>query len=257
MLYLRKVLDFYINSSIHIGLAVMCLVYVTDFTNDLCKHIVYPSCVFFGTVVAYNFLKYIELIMLKKIVTRKMIAIIGVTLFSFLAFLFFFFWMKRSIQIQIVITGILVLVYPFLRKQGWLKLFLVSLVITMITVYIPFFLRKPIELDYYITLIQRFIFITILMIPFEIVDSKTDHLSMNTLPQLLGIAKVKLLGMLLLIPFMILEFLKINSSLIVILIALLTLFFIHFTSLERNKYYTSFWVESVPIIWLILVVLFK
>lgn len=253
----RTLFNFYIDASVHVALAIMCLVYVTDFTNGICKHIVYPTCVFFGTIVAYNFLKYVELIAIKKILTQKTMAVIGFTLISFLVFLFFFFWLKRSIQIQIVVAALLVLVYPFLRKQGWLKLFLVSLVITIVTVYIPFYLKKPILMDYYITLIQRFLFVASLMIPFEIYDSQFDGEQLNTFPQRFGIRKSKLFGMALIIPFIVMEFLKLNSSLTVIPISILTVLAIHFTKLKRNRYYTSFWVESIPILWLGLVFLFR
>ncbi len=253
----RTLFNFYIDASVHVALAIMCLVYVTDFTNGICKHIVYPTCVFFGTIVAYNFLKYVELIAIKKILTQKTMAVIGFTLVSFLAFLFFFFWLKRCIQIQIVVAALLVLVYPFLRKHGWLKLFLVSLVITMVTVYIPFYLKKPIVMDYYITLIQRFLFVVSLMIPFEIYDSQFDGEQLNTFPQRFGIRNSKLFGIALLVPFIVMEFLKENASLTVVPIGLLTVLAIHFTELKRNRYYTSFWVESIPILWLGLVFLFR
>lgn len=217
----------------------------------------YPSCVFFGTIVAYNFLKYIELIVFKKIITPKMIAIIGITLFSFLAFLVLFFYLKRSTQVQIILAGLFVLGYPFLRKQGWLKLFLVSFVITIVTVFIPFSSQKLFEFDSYIALFQRFLFITSLMIPFEIYDSQFDHQALNTIPQRIGIRNAKLFGMLLIIPFIVLEFLKVNTSLTVIPIGLLTVSAIHFTTLKKSKYYTSFWVESIPVLWLLLLLCLK
>ena len=253
----RTLFNFYIDASVHVALAIMCLVYVTDFTNGICRHIVYPSCVFFGTIVAYNFLKYVELIAIKRVFTQKTIAVIGFTLISFLAFLFFFFWLKRSIQIQIIVAALLVLVYPFLRKQGWLKMFLVSVVITIVSVYIPFYLKKPIVMDYYITLIQRFLFVTSLMIPFEIYDSQLDGKQLNTLPQRFGIRKSKLFGIALLVPFIVMEFLKESVSLTVVPIGLLTVLAINFTQLKRSKYYTSFWVESIPVVWLVLVFLFR
>jgi len=56
----------------------------------------------------------------------------------------------------------------------------------------------------------------------------------------------------LVIPFIILEFLKPNPSYLVLPIGIITVTFINFTELHRNKYYTSFWVESVPILWWIL-----
>jgi hypothetical protein len=126
----------------------------------------------------------------------------------------------------------------------------VSFVVTYITVYIPYQSLKGLPIDYYINLVQRFIIITSLLIPFEIMDSKTDAITMNTLPQLFGINKSKVFGVLLVIPFIVLEFLKQKADYLVIPIGIITILFINFTTLERSKYYTSFWVESVPILWL-------
>ena len=254
---LKRLIDFYIQSSLHVGLAVMSLVYLTAFYNDLCKHIVYPSCVFFGTVLGYNFLKYFEVIRNKNFNSYKYYRILGISFLAGIGFLFFFFWLKRSFQIHLLIAGLLVLLYPVLRKFGWMKLFLVSFVVTYVTVYIPYQSVKWLPIDYYINLVQRFIIITSLLIPFEIMDSKIDAITMNTLPQLFGINKTKVLGILLVIPFIVLEFLKQKADYLVIPIGIITILFINFTTLERSKYYTSFWVESVPVFWLILLILFQ
>lgn len=256
MHFLKRLFDFYINSSVHVAIAVTCLVYITDFSNDLCKHIVYPITVFFATIIAYNFLKYYGIFFKSKGHYKKYYAILIVTLISFVGFLFTFLMLKRIIQIPIVIAGLLVLIYPFLRKYGWLKIFLVSFVVTIISVCIPFILVKPILLDFYISLIQRFFILISLLIPFEILDSKTDAISLQTLPQKFGIKKAKLFGILLVIPFMLFEFLKVNYSFVVLPIGIITVMFIYFSSLERSKYYTSFWVESIPIFWLLLLVVF-
>jgi hypothetical protein len=256
MHFLKRLFDFYINSSIHVAIAVTCLVYITDFSNDLCKHIVYPMTVFFATIIAYNFLKYYGIFFKSKGHYKKYYAILIVTLISSVGFLFTFLMLKSDLQIPIVITGLLVLIYPFLRKYGWLKIFLVSFVVTIISVYIPFILVKPILLDFYISLTQRFFILISLLIPFEILDSKTDAISLQTLPQKFGIKSAKLFGILLVIPFMLFEFLKVNYSFVVLPIGIITVLFIYFSSLERNKYYTSFWVESIPIFWLLLLVVF-
>ncbi|MEI7509545.1 MAG: hypothetical protein WCJ62_08775 [Flavobacterium sp.] len=136
-------------------------------------------------------------------------------------------------------------------------MFLVSFVVTFVSVYIPFPIRNRIEMDFYITMMQRFLILVSLLIPFEILDSKTDAASLQTLPQQFGINKTKLFGILLVIPFIILEFIKSNSSFLALPIGIMTVLFIHFSSVDRYKYYTSFWVESVPIFWLILVLIFS
>jgi len=257
MQILKRLLDFYIQSSIHVGLAVLCLVYVTVFSNDLLKHSLYPGCVFFGTIVGYNFLKYFEVFTKCNFYSKKVYGILGVSLSAIIGFFYFFLLSNTKVQNQILIAGLFVLTYPFLRKLGWLKLFLVSFVITFITVYIPFQTSQYISTEFCLSLIQRFLIIISLLIPFEIMDSKTDDKSLNTLPQLFGINGAKILGILLVIPFIVLEFLKPNPSYLALPVGIITVMFINFTTLERSKYYTSFWVESVPILWLILLVLFQ
>jgi hypothetical protein len=250
MQILKRLIDFYIQSSLHVGLAVMSLVYLTTFSSGMNKHIVYPSCVFFGTVLGYNFLKYHKVITKSNFISKKYYDILVINILASIGFLYFFLCLKQSIQWHILISGIFVLVYPFLRKYGWIKLFLVSFVVTYITVYIPYKFVKCLPLDFYVNLLQRFIIVTSLLIPFEIIDSKTDAITMNTLPQLFGINKTKVLGILLVIPFIVLEFLKQKADYWVIPIGIITILFINFTTLERSKYYTTFWVESVPILWL-------
>jgi hypothetical protein len=257
MQILKRLLDFYIQSSIHVGLAVLCLVHITVFSNDLVKHSFYPSCVFFGTIAGYNFLKYFQVFTKNNFYSKKFSGILGISLVAVVGFFYFLFLLNTKVQIHILISGLFVLLYPFLRKFGWLKLFLVSFVVTYITVFIPFQTDKYSISELYLNVLQRFLIIISLLIPFEIMDSKTDDKSLDTLPQKFGIDSTKLFGTLLVIPFIILQFLKLQPSYIVLPIGIITVLLINFTTLERSKYYTSFWVESVPIFWLILLILFQ
>ena len=249
MRILRKVFDFYIKSSIHVAFAVYCLLEITVFSNRLNAIDYFSICVFFGTVLGYNFLKYFAVFKRGNFRSNTYFAILGVSFLAGIGFLISFYFLNYSIQKLILISGFLVLIYPFLRKYGWLKLFLVSFVVTFITVYIPFQTVKWLPIEFYLSLIQRFFLLTSLLIPFEIMDSKIDDKSLNTLPQLMGVDSTKLFGILLVIPFIVLEFLKLHPSYLVLPIGIITVTLINFTELDRNKYYTSFWVESVPVFW--------
>ena len=249
MRILRKVFDFYIKSSIHVAFAVYCLLEITVFSNRLNAIDYFSICVFFGTVLGYNFLKYFAVFRRGNFRSNTYFAILGVSFLAGIGFLISFYFLNYSIQKLILISGFLVLIYPFMRKYGWLKLFLVSFVVTFITVYIPFQTVKWLLIEFYLSLIQRFFLLTSLLIPFEIMDSKIDDKSLNTLPQLMGVDSTKLFGILLVIPFIVLEFLKLHPSYLVLPIGIITVTLINFTELDRNKYYTSFWVESVPVFW--------
>ena len=253
MKFLKRLLDFYIQSSIHVGFAVFCLVKTTEITAKLHPIPFFSACVFFATILGYNFLKYLEVFRNGNFHSTKYYSILLASVFSCIGLFFTFINLKNTIQIFVLFSGLLVLLYPLLRKFGLVKLFFVSVVVTFITVCIPYANSKFLFLDYEVNLIQRLLLLSSLLIPFEIIDSPFDPISLQTIPQKFGINKTKLFGMLLVIPFIILEFLKSNSSLVSILIGLVTVILIHFSSIHRNKYYTSFWVESVPILWWVLV----
>lgn len=251
----KQIVDFYIEASFHVAFAVYCLVEITVFSNHLGSIHYFSVCVFFGTVLGYNFLKYFKIFRRGFFRSNKYYAILAVSILAGIGFLVSFYLLNLSIQKLILISGVLVLIYPFLRKFGWLKLFWVSFVVTFITVYIPFQVVKCFPFEFYISLIQRFLLLTSLLIPFEIMDSKTDAKTLNTLPQLFGINSTKLFGILLVIPYIVLEFLKLHPSYLVLPIGIIAVLFIDFTEFKRNKYYTSFWVESVPILWWLLLLL--
>lgn len=249
MRILRKIFDFYIDGSIHVAFAVFCLLEITVISNRLNSIQYFSICVFFGTILGYNFLKYFEIFRKGNFRSKKYYSILALTFLAGIGFLCSFYFLNYLVQKLILISGLLVLIYPFLRKIGWLKLFLVSFVVTFVTVYIPFQTVKGLPLEFYISVIQRFFILISLLIPFEIMDSETDDASMNTLPQLFGNENSKLFGILLVIPFIILEFLKVHPNYLVLPIGMITVTLINFTEMKRNKYYTSFWVESVPILW--------
>lgn len=248
----KKIVDFYIQSSLHVAFAVLALVYITEISLQLSGYKNLEWTIFFGTIVGYNFLKYFEAFQNGNFDFNKNRYIIGLTFLSIIAVIFYFLQLNSPTQIYFIKIGLMVALYPFLRKFGFWKLFLVSFCVTAITVY-----ALIIQQDFFsdkekIVLFQRFLIVIALMIPFEILDSETDDDSMKTLPQRFGIFKTKLFGISLLFPFLLLEFFKYNFEISTILITAITAFFIGFTSLKRDKYYTSFWVESVPIIWWVL-----
>jgi hypothetical protein len=257
MKILKIIFDFYINSSLHVAIAVFCLVNITIVANHLDKHLLFSTCVFFGTILGYNFLKYFQIYSSGFFHSKKYYSILLVSLLAAIGFLYSFYFLEYTFQKLILISGVFVLLYPFLRKYGWLKLFLVSFVVTFVTVYIPFQTDKYSVSELCLNLLQRFFILISLLIPFEIMDSKTDSASLGTLPQHFGIKTAKVFGILLVFPFIGLEFLKVHPSYLVLLVGIITVCCINFTTFDKNKYYTSFWVESVPILWWILILLFS
>lgn len=265
----KQLFNFYIDGSIHVALSCFALVRMTQqmfqIPND--KPIAYFA--FFGTIVGYNFVKYEALARAKKTQMRNELKVIsGLTFLSLLAVGFYFFQLQRITQIVSVAFLILTLLYtlPFFpnrenaRNWAGLKIYIVALCWVGVTVVLPVLNAEiAITSDFYLKCIQRFILIFVLILIFEIIDLANDDPHLHTVPQQIGVGRTKIIGILLLIPFYFLEFLKTNfyeKQLVVnlILVSIISLFML-FANEKRSKYYTSFWVESVPVLWWLMLVL--
>lgn len=265
----KRVFNFYIDGSIHVALSVYALVRMTDHMFHIVVDKPLAYFAFFGTVVGYNFVKYDSLVRTKKLQMRNSLkAIIFFSLFSFLAVGFFFFQLQRITQIISVAFLALTLLYtlPFFsnrknaRNWAGVKIYIVALCWVGVTVVLPVLNAEiAITSDFYLKCVQRFILIFDLILIFEIIDLANDDPHLQTVPQQIGVRRTKITGILLLILFYFLEFLKTNfdqKQLIVnlILVSIISLFLL-LANEKRSKYYTSFWAESVPILWWLMLVL--
>ncbi len=248
MLSLKRILNFYIQSSLHVGIAVFCLVQLS-----VSQWSSYSFLVFFGTIVGYNFLKYSEWFLSNKRLRNNIIEILSVTLIAAVGFLFFFLKQNPTVQLDLIVALGLVVLYPFIRKLGWLKPFFVSCVVSYITVVIPL---KGTEAVAWIFL-QRFLLLSSVMIPFEILDSATDSVAMKTLPHLFGIARTKQIGYVLVGLYCIVSFHALSIHYPCFIYALSSVVAIYYSSEKRSWYYTSFWVESLPILWWLVLIVFQ
>lgn len=255
MYWIQKTINFYINASIHVAVAIFCLLKITNLVYQVPVSCAYYLVVFFGSIFSYNVLKYHTLFYN----TKNKKTVLAVT---FLAFIFcMYFYMKLTFfeQLSLFLCAMLVVVYPFLRKIGWLKLFLVSFVVSFVTFEIPIFALTKFN---FVGFTQRFLVLFGLLVPFEIVDSITDSEKMQTLPQRFGIKATKLAGYLAIgISFFLAIYCGKNDNkwsfyALNLLVSITSMLLLFFTSIERSKYYTLFWVESVPIFWCILLLFF-
>jgi len=268
MIRIQALFDFYLKSSIHVALSVYALVRMTQFMFEIPYDEPIALFSFFGTIVGYNFVKYDALARAKKRMMRnelKMIAVLS--FFSFLAVGFYFFQLQLVTQLFAAGVLLLTLLYtlPFFpnrknaRNWAGVKIYIVSLCWVGVTLLLPLVnAHQELRLDFFIKCIQRFILIFNLVLVFEIIDLANDDPHLKTVPQQIGVKRTKILGLLLLIPFYFLEFFKnnfIEKQLIVnlVLVVMLSLFLV-FSNTRRSKYYTSFWVESIPILWWLMVV---
>ena len=275
MRMLKHILDFYINSSVHVAIAAYALTWITLKQFDVLydENILY--FIFYGTITGYNFVKFIGLAKFHHRSLANWLKFIQV--FSFICFVlmcYYAFNLQTITLLYIVGLGVVTFFYaiPFLPKKlfmdskhnlrsiGGLKVYVIALVWAVVTVFLPLVNNDyALNFDVIITSIQRYLFVIVLILPFDIRDLQYDSLKLSTIPQKIGIKNTKIIGVMLLLVFFFLEFLKdelvVNQIINLLIVVFVTMLFIVFSNEERGKYYSAFWVEGLPIFWLVLVLL--
>ncbi|PKG49694.1 hypothetical protein [Olleya sp. 1-3] len=275
MKVLKQLLDFYINSSVHVALAVYALSWVTLKKFD----INYDSSVlwfnFYATITGYNFVKYFGI---AKWHHRSLASWLRVTqVFSLGCFILMCYYALQLVEeslVLIAIFGGVTFLYaiPFLPKKWYLdaqqnlrdisglKVYIIALVWSGVTVILPLVNNEVgFSEDVIVSVLQVFIFVIALMLPFEIIDLRYDSLKLATIPQKIGVKRTKLLGLVLLLIFYLSEFFKdtIQTDYLItqLIVCLVLGIFILFANQNRTKYYTSFWLEALPVFWLVLMLI--
>ena len=191
------------------------------------------------------------------------------SLFSFLTLIYYLF--QLPVKTIVVSGGFAILTFfyaiPFLtykrlRAFVGLKVIIVAVVWAGVTLIIPLVNENEVLTNsVWISFLQRIIFVLVLTLPFEIRDLKYDELTLGTLPQQVGVKTTKIIGSLLLVVILIIEFLKQDINWIytisLMLICGVMALFLYFSEKEQSKYFASFWAESIPILWFGIIMLLK
>ena len=263
MKVLKSILDFYLNSSIHVALAVYAFVRITKIYFKLPDNEYLEYFIFFGTITGYNFVKYAGVAKLHHRSLTKDLKIIQVfSLCCFLAMCFYGYLLDFKTVLFSVPFTLLTVLYavPFLsgfaknlREISYLKIIVVAFVWMGFTVIIPFFdAGTEVSSSAIFYAIQRFLLVIVLVFPFDIRDMRFDAISLQTIPQKIGVEKTKKLGVALLVFSLVLEFMsstEITAKSPFMLFFFLMIILLMRAKINQSKYYSSFWVESLPIIW--------
>jgi hypothetical protein len=275
MKFLKQLLDFYINSSMHVALSCFALIKITYLMLNITTDNSVTYFTFFGTIVGYNFVKFDALARANKNKMQNQLKSIAV--FSFVSLILvgiYFFKLQFTTKISATLFLIITILYtlPFFpniknaRNWAGLKIYIVAICWVGVTVILPILNSEiAIQNSFYIIALQRFLLIFSLILIFEIIDLKSDDPHLKTVPQQIGVKNTKILGFVLLIVFYGLgffnsnfnfQFLKLQLQLNFV-IAIIIAIFLYFANENRSKYYTSFWVESIPVFWLLIQMFIK
>jgi 4-hydroxybenzoate polyprenyltransferase len=263
---LKSAFNFYINASIHVAIAVYCFVRITEYYLKIDYNENLNYFIFYGTITGYNFVKYFGIAKFHhRSLTRNLKVIQVFSLLCFIAMMFYAWQLSLEIILWMAPFGLLTVLYaiPFLsgfqknlRNVSYLKIIIIALVWAGVTVLLPLIDAKqiPNEITVY-QFVQRFLFVCVLILPFDIRDMQFDAISLQTIPQKIGIEKTKKLGYVLLLFTLVFEFLISTNTVTrnaYLIVFFITLFFLMRAGKNQPKYYSSFWVESIPILWFLL-----
>jgi len=262
----KKIVDFYIFSNIHVALACfsltkLSLLYWQNNANTV------PFFVFFATVTSYNYIrlmrkKYIKSWLSLWLQNNKS-ALFLLSALSLLGVSFFAINLTlKAILVLLPFTFLTVLyVLPKrisqslnLRNLPALKIFIIALSWAGITVLFPLMQFNIFSEKVLYLFLQRFLFVVVLTLPFDIRDMPYDSKNLLTLPHLLGLRNVKILGLVFLSVSVLIEvfIFGTHNFWITVFIAFCLAALLLKAGINQNKYYSAFWVEGVPILWLVL-----
>lgn len=264
----NRIFAFYINSSIHVALAVIAFMAITVLEYNLTVQRELWIFVFFGGISGYNFVKYAKIAGLHhRQLAQSLKSIQIFSAMCFILLLYSVFCLPWNVLLVTAGFGIPTFFYavPLIRHKNLrsltgIKIFIVAFVWAGITVIVPVVAATgDVSGDVLLTFFQRIVIVVALMLPFEIRDVPYDALNLKTLPQQIGVWRTKMLGEGVLLVCLAFEFFKHTTdvaylvSLFVFSIILGGLLIISKT--HQSRYFASFWIEGLPILWAVLYII--
>ena len=171
MLFIKKLFDFYIKSSFHLGVCVVSLYIISIYKLQIDLNYYILTCLFSSTIVVYNFIKYASTLPYYFFVQNAPIKKIQIVSFFFGFFLLYslFFLSVEALFFGFFLFLICVLyVFPInhsisnFRNRSKIKIFLVAICWSGSTVIFPFIESNNINYgDSMLLFVQFFLFVIV------------------------------------------------------------------------------------------------
>jgi len=270
MQLLKKIFNFYIFSNIHVALASASLTKLTLLYWNIDDNKA-PLFVLFSTILSYN---YIRLTRIKQIdywfaswlkSNKKYLIIISA--FSLFGCIYLVFKIYLSAFFVLLpfslLTGFYVLPKSLskkinIRSLPAFKIFAIALSWAGVTVIFPLMQYHLFDTKIVWLFISRFLFVVALTLPFDIRDVPYDSKSLKTIPIWIGVLNSKILGIIFILLFLMIHLfiLQISVNWIEVVVATVLGALLLKATTNQSKYYSAFWVEGIPILWLCLYLIF-
>ena len=270
MKFLKALFQFYVYSNLHVSIAVACLVMSVGFLFgvEVSHEALLLMC---ATFVSYHLIRFLNRYKYGKkhlldVFSNQYKVLIYIMISAAMVVGLYELLQLEIIQFLhlfpfVILT--LLYAYSFIGKNGirhsirfipGIKIFVIAFVWAGTVVFFPVTSFVPFDVNHVIYFLGLMFFVVVLTLPFDIRDLAFDEKSIRTLPMLLGVKGVKVLGVFLLILSLLIHWYVFgNDGFYQFLITSLVLvFLLFFAKEEQSKYYASFWVEGIPILYYLL-----
>tara|TARA_B100000809_G_scaffold49621_3_gene44612 strand:+ start:3007 stop:3768 length:762 start_codon:yes stop_codon:yes gene_type:complete len=143
-----------------------------------------------------------------------------------------------------------------LRKIPGFKIFCISISWSGLVVLFPL-VEANIEIGVreFMFFLQQVLFVLVLTLPFDLRDIPFDEKELKTIPQVLGVRKTKILGIGFILIFCVISCFLFQDFLLynMIFIGILQIFLLLTSAIKQSEYFASFWVEAIPLFWVLIV----
>lgn len=263
MTFLQRLFFVLVQGSVMVALSTTSLTVLTYLERGVRLDAHLLTWVFFGTIAAYNFIKFATEVGWRH---RSLPGYLRwIQLGSFLATalaLWFSYGLSGDTWIWICLIGALVVLYTLpilagstLRSLPGIKIFVVAAVWMAVTVIIPMVeAGQELDLAVWNMALRRMLLVLILILPFEIRDAEVDEAGLKTMPTWIGIKNTKRLALVLglALLLLLLQDWRVfgRGGLMELLITAVAVAAVWRSKVDQPEYFASFWVEGIPVFWL-------
>jgi 4-hydroxybenzoate polyprenyltransferase len=265
------IFQWYIRGSIHVSLCLLALVGFSSAVFDAEVPKVYYLALFFGSIAGYNTIKYgPESGKHWRLVGGERRFVIALSALSCGAGIYYLMQLPPGVWLLLFLAGIITVFYAVplkpgginLRSYGLLKVILVALVWTVLSVWAPLWGQEELKgWDVGVESFQRILWVFLLMLPFEIRDLKTDPPQMKSIPQRFGLRATRNMAWGIAVLFALATGMKDSLAVgefgVKTAVAVLMGLSISFATEKQHPYYAAFWVEGIPLVALGLLLWFR
>jgi len=267
-----NLIDFFIASNLYVSLGVYSLTALSMYIHGL-ENYNLSWFVFFSTLFAYNFIRLVPRKPIfrsiksnrRKFIYDHKIYLWALVIFSGLFSIYFVLPIFKFIFWSLIIPAIISLAYglPLLKfKSSWirirevpgLKIFFIAFVWAIVTEGFPNLLAN--QSWTFLPLLERFLFVIAITIPFDIRDLKFDHSKMSTIPQYFGVKWAKNFGIICLVAAEIIlvyrtfiaEEINLIGSLAIYMTYEISILLVYFSKEQMSERYVTLGVEGLSIL---------